>query len=200
MMSGNNPEFAMKTKHTKCILRIALSLTLAFVVCGESYGIENIHFSIGPRATYSRPQDADEAQAYVGIQARFILASALSLEASFDYRSNNFFNFTTIKTYPIQLSALVYFLHVAILNPFLIGGTGWYYTQVDGPFGFNNTYSRLSLHAGAGLELKLTEVVSIDGCYRYIWLESVASKDVSSRDRSFQDSGAMVTVGLNFLF
>ena len=187
-------------KLKKCLAAAVVFLMLPMAVFAESAGVGNKMLSIGPRATYSTPKDADEGKWNPGVQLRFHMSPVLALEGSLDYRSNNFLNLTTIKTYPVQASLLVYLVPGTLISPFLLGGAGWYYTQVDGPFGFSHTYSRFSTHLGAGLEIMLNEALSLDGTYRQVWLESVASKDANALDKTYIDSGSMITIGLNLLF
>jgi len=167
-------------------------------VAGEGLGEKT--FSIGPRATYSTPKDADEGQWAPGAQARLQLSSVFGLEASIDYLKNDFGPLTTVKTYPVQASLLAYIMPKSAVSPFLLGGVGWYYTQVDGPGSFSETTSRFGLHAGAGLEVMLNKSLSLDGTYRYVWLESLGSKDENALDKTYEDSGSMITLALNLLF
>jgi hypothetical protein len=46
----------------------------------------------------------------------------------------------------------------------------------------------------------LNKHFSIDGTYRYIWLETLQSRDLNIKDKSFDDNGHMVTIGLNYHF
>ncbi len=194
----------MKTNNSgsgirECIAMSVLLLGLqTAAVAGDGVG-DNV-FSIGPRATYSTPKDADKGVWDPGVQARLHLSSALGLEASIDYRKNDFGSLTTVKTYPVQASLLAYLMPGGAVSPFLLGGVGWYYTQVDGPFGYSKTTSRFGVHAGAGLEVRLNKALSLDGTYRYIWLEDVASKDLNAVDKTYHDSGSMITIALNLLF
>ena len=103
-------------------------------------------------------------------------------------------------TYPVQVSALIYPLGTTRLAPFLLGGGGWYYTTVKGPGGFDDTQNRFGAHAGGGLQFFFNKHVSIDGTYRYIWLEKIESKDQNIVDKKFQDNGHMVTAAINFHF
>jgi hypothetical protein len=167
-------------------------------VAGE--GIGEAVFSFGPRATYSTPKDADEGQWAPGAQARLHLSPVFGLEASIDYLKNDFGPLTTVKTYPVQASLLAYIMPSGAVSPFLLGGVGWYYTQVDGPASFSDTTSRFGLHAGAGLEVMLNKSLSLDGTYRYVWLESLGSKDENALDKTYEDSGSMITLALNLLF
>lgn len=154
-------------------------------------------FSIGGRATYYDPKDAD-GKWYGGAQVRAYLGNYFAIEGSADYRRNDFEN-TRVHSYPVQVSALIYPLGHTRLAPFILGGGGWYYTSVKGP-GVDDTQNRFGAHAGGGLQFMLSRHFSIDSTYRYIWLESIESKNVSLDDKKFSDNGHMITVGLNFHF
>ncbi|WP_447978777.1 outer membrane protein [Candidatus Nitrospira bockiana] len=155
-------------------------------------------FSIGGRATWFDPNDGD-SRWFGGAQARLYLFKGFAIEGSVDYRRNDF-DGTRVHTYPVQVSGLIYLLPGKRLTPFVLGGGGWYYTTVKGPGGFEDTQNRFGLHAGGGLQFWLTNSVSIDGTYRYVWLEDVNSRDRNIKDKDFRDSGQMVTIGLNFHF
>lgn len=187
-------------KVKKYIITATLLLTLPLLIFAENPAIETNIFSFGPRAIYSTPKDADTGQWSAGAQGRLRLSPGLGLEGSVDYRRNNFSNLTIITTYPVQASVLVYLMPGTDLNPFLLGGGGWYYTQVNGPYSFNDTDFRFGLHIGAGFEFTLTEFIFLDASYRYVWLQSVTSKDINTLDKTLQDSGSMVTIGLNIYF
>jgi opacity protein-like surface antigen len=186
--------------HLKECVAAALLLILPALSFGESLGVGNKVLSIGPRVTYAAPKDADTGAWSVGVQARMHLSLGLGLEGSIDNRSNNFSKLTTITTYPVQVSLLAYLFPGAILSPYLIGGVGWYYTQVYGPFSLNHTDSRFGLHAGAGLEYVLSKSLSLDVSYRYIWLGSVASENSNALENTYEDSGSMLAIALNILF
>jgi opacity protein-like surface antigen len=95
---------------------------------------------------------------------------------------------------------LVYTASHLIISPFLLGGVGLYYTQIEGPNNFSNTTNRFGVHAGAGFEVMLNDAFSLDGSYRYIWVEKFISEDLSAMNKEYEDSGYMVTIGVNFLF
>jgi len=183
----------------ECIAITALLLGLQAAVSAGTGTPEN-KFSAGPRATYYTPQDADTGRWSPGVQAKLHLSPDLGLEASIDYLKNEFGGLTTIKTFPIQGSLLAYITPGKIVKPFLLGGVGWYYTMVDGPFGYDNSTSRFGLHAGAGLEVILNSSLFLSGSYRYVWLADVASRDASALSRTYHDSGSMITLALNFSF
>ncbi len=153
---------------------------------------------LGGRATYFDPKEGS-GEWYGGAQLRFYPSHYFAIEGSADYRRNDFGQ-TRTHTYPVQVSALIYPLGTTRLAPFILGGGGWYYTTVKGPGGFDDTQNRFGLHAGGGLQFFLNRHWSIDGTYRYIWLEKVQSRDQNIVDKKFDDNGHMVTIGLNFHF
>lgn len=155
-------------------------------------------FSIGGRATYFDPKNGDENW-FGGGQVRIHPFHFLAVEGSVDYRRTEI-NSTKVQTFPVQGSVLLYPFGMKRLSPFILGGAGWYFTNVEGPGDFDKTQHRFGAHAGGGLQLFLTEYVSLDGTYRHIWLEKIESKDASLRDKRFEDNGHMVTFGLNVHF
>ena len=155
-------------------------------------------FSIGGRATYVDPKDGD-ANWFGGGQLRIHPFHFLAIEGSVDYRKTDLQS-TTVRTFPVQGSALLYPFGTKRLSPFILGGAGWYFTHVEGPGDFDKTQHRFGAHVGGGLQLFLTEYLSLDGTYRHIRLEKIESKDVSLHDKQFQDNGHMVTFGINLHF
>ena len=175
-------------------------LTLATIGTAEEMGVGDQSFSIGPRASYFKPKDADKGSYSGGVQARVHFTPVLGLEGSVDYRKDDYDNGVSIKTYPVQASLMGYLIPHSPVSPYVLGGTGWYFTQVKGPAVDTETDNRLGFHAGAGLEVMLNESLSFDGSYRYIWLEDVSTHQSQPLDKTYSDSGSMITLAMNFLF
>jgi len=154
--------------------------------------------SVGIRGTYYDPKDAS-GKWYGGAQARLHFLRFFAIEGSADYRKNDFGD-TRAETVPVQGSLLLYPFGTTRVAPFILGGAGWYYTRVKGPGGFEDTQDRFGVHAGGGVQVFFTPHFSIDGTYRYVWLEKVESRDQSLSNKSFNDNGHMVTIALNFHF
>jgi opacity protein-like surface antigen len=178
----------------------AIFLASALLASAEGTGVGDTGFSIGPRASYFKPKDAVKGGWYAGAQARIHVSSALGVEGSIDYRKNEYADNVTIKAYPVQATLLVYLVPRSSVSPFLLGGAGWYYTQVTAPLIAKKTENRFGPHAGAGLEAKLGESLSLDGSYRYLWLADVTPDHTNVFEKTYRDSGSMVTVAMNFLF
>jgi len=127
---------------------LMLVLPLAAVERPE-VGVGEKEFSIGPRASFSSPQDAGYGQWYGGAQTHMRVSANLALEGSIEYRSTYFGNYTVIKTYPVQFSLLSYLKPGDAWSPYLLGGGGWYYTLVNGPVGYSSTSYRFGIHVNA---------------------------------------------------
>ena len=186
----------MKTKHLISFSVLMLAMSLWVVpqsACADGGG----PFSIGGRAVSFSPQDGKE-NVYGGVQARLRLPLFFAVEASVDYRRETFGD-TKVHDWPVQLTALMYVLpKIFVVQPFILGGVGWYHTTVDGPNGFSDTQTRSGPHAGAGVELSLNSSWFIDATYRYIWLQKIHTQDANQTREDLRDNGHMVTLGLNY--
>jgi opacity protein-like surface antigen len=195
-------ESVMKLRNsvTGVMFFFALGLLVSFSAPSYADDDDDVgDVSFGPRASYYMPEDGDETWSG-GAQLRLWRDKPLSLEGSIDYRREKFGS-TRVDVYPVQASLLLNFLPGQEFNVFGLGGAGWYYTHIDRAGALDDdTDHRFGFHAGAGLEFMLGSGWSIDGTYRYIWLEDFASEDASIEDKDFDDSGSQVTIGLNYHF
>lgn len=162
-------------------------------------GIDSGKISLGGRAMFFDPKDADDGDLYGGAQARFHFTPAIAAEGSIDYR-RSYFGPTRVHVYPVQASLLFHLMPGKAISPFLIGGGGWYYTQVDGPGGQDDRKHRFGTHAGAGLQAFLNKYWSLDATYRYVWVEKINSRNAALLNKDYTDSGSMITAGLNYHF
>lgn len=184
----------------KWVLMALGFLALPLVAKAEGPVLGEKVFSIGPRASYTNPKNAENSSWSGGAQARAHLSPGLALEASIDYRKNHYPNDVTIESYPLQASVLGYLLPHSRISPFLAVGTGWYFTRLEGPLIDTKTDNRFGLHAGGGLEFMLTESLSVDGSYRYIWISDLTTHDTLADKRSYRDSSGVITMAMNLLF
>ena len=146
--------------------------------------------SIGGRAVSFSPRDGSQAW-YGGAQARFKLPILFAIDASVDYRHETLGD-TQVHDWPVQVSALMYILpKIVVVQPFILGGVGWYHTTVEGPNGFNDTQTRSGPHAGAGVELTLNSRWFIErhrtvtfGCRKF------HTENASAANEDLRDSGA----------
>lgn len=189
----------------KTILAVSLAALISLPAALQAADDESLTagrrgLSLGGRAAWFEPDDARAGNGHVfgGAQLRVHATRVLALEASADYRQQKF-QTTTADIYPVQASLLAYLAPDWRASPFLLAGAGWYFTRVRGPGGFDETSNRFGPHVGAGLEIVLTEHWSIDGTYRYAWIDDVRSRD-GALQADYKDRGHQGTVGINLRF
>lgn len=165
---------------------------------GNDFHAARAGVTVGGRAAYYRPKEADSGTLNGGLQIRFHITPVIAVEGSGDYRRNRYGG-TRVDIFPLQASLLLYLAPRWAVSPFLLGGVGWYYTHVQGSGGATN--HRYGPHAGAGLEAALGRRWSIDGSYRYLWTQSLrAPTTAHPAGRNFSDNGFMLTTALNYRF
>lgn len=152
--------------------------------------------SIGPRAVFYRPTDADRGVWAPGAQLRLHLTPAYVLEGSVDfprYASSG----AAVRATVIQTTLVGYFYPETTSSPYLLIGGGWYPVRADARY--VNPYRRFGPHVGAGLELILGGSLSLDGSYRYLWTQDVGwSKLGHLFGRDYAKRGFMYTLSLNY--
>ncbi len=193
------------TKYIKTTFLSVLALSAFAVITPAANAQEGDDrgFSIGGRGSHFDPKDGD-GQWSGGAQLRFFLSDTFALEGSADFRRDEYDTIlgeTEVQTIPVQASILGYLIKANPVGVFFLAGPGWYYTRIEPPSPFDDkTDHRFGFHAGGGVEVRLNESWSIDGTYRHIWLEEFESQDSSVSEKEFDDSGEMITVGLNLSF
>jgi opacity protein-like surface antigen len=131
-----------------------------------------------------------------GAQMRVRLPLFLGVEGSVDYRRETF-GPTTTHEWPVQVSGLLYMPKIVVVQPFLLGGVGWYNTTVKGPAGFSDTQNRFGPHIGAGAEFNLNADWFLDATYRYVFLNKFHTEDPQGVVQNIRDNGHMITASLN---
>lgn len=167
---------------------------------GESAGSRG-GLSLGARGMYFKPLDADTGNWSGGAQVRLHLGGTFAVEGSADLRQDRFGD-TVVDLIPVQASLLAYLFPGKPVSPYLLAGAGWYYTHIKAGSPFDDrTDHRFGPHAGAGLQLWLNKIWSLDGSYRYVWLSAYRSRDAAHPlGREIRDRGWMVTAALNHHF
>jgi opacity protein-like surface antigen len=164
-------------------------------------------FSLGGHASYTKANDADGAWAG-GAQLRLRLLGPLGVEGLIDYRRTTYSaggeDVLRIEQYPVQASLMLFILPGQV-QPYVLGGGGWYYTKstflgAQSALG-SDTQHTFGGHVGGGVELGAKAKVSLHVDVRYVFL-GVDSID-AIRDRYHNNPKADFwhgTAGLNFKF
>jgi len=134
-------------------------------------------FGIGARfAWVTADSDADlDSVRFIGGQIRLGLSQRMGVEVSLDSHSEDFEALNQkITERPIQASLLLK-LATGSVQPYLLGGPGWYKRSVkplEGPgedLEVSNT--EFGWHAGGGLEVRAGKHFGFHGDYRYTFLD-----------------------------
>lgn len=163
--------------------------------------------SLGGRGMYYKPRGGPDSWSG-GAQLRFHMTEYWAIEGSADFRRVTFDNpavgpipagSSRVDVYPVQATLIGYLFPRSPVTPFVLAGAGWYFTHAQTPLG-NRTENRFGPHVGGGVEFFMSNHWSIDGTYRYVWIENFRSANTSLPENAFRDSGHMVTAALNYHF
>ena len=164
-------------------------------------------FSLGGHASYSKAGGADGTWSG-GAQLRLRFPGPLGVEGLIDYRRTTYSaggeDLLRIEQYPVQASLMLFILPGQV-QPYVLGGGGWYYTKstflgAQSALG-SDTQHTFGGHVGGGLELGAKAKVSLHVDVRYVFL-GVNSID-AIRDRYNNNPKADFwhgTAGINFKF
>lgn len=164
-------------------------------------------FSLGGHASYTKATGADGTWAG-GAQLRLRFPGPLGVEGLIDYRRTTYSaggeDVLRIEQYPVQASLMIFILPGQV-QPYVLGGGGWYYTKSTflGPQSDlgSDTQHTFGGHVGGGIELGAKAKVSLHVDVRYVFI-GVDSID-AIRDRYHNNPKADFwhgTAGLNFKF
>ena len=134
-------------------------------------------FGIGARMAWvTADSDADlDSVRFVGGQIRLGLSQRIGLEVSLDSHTEDLELLNQkVKERPIQAS-LLFKLAAGSVQPYLLGGPGWYKRSVsplEGPGeDLEVTNTEFGWHAGGGLEIRAGRHFGFHGDYRYTFLD-----------------------------
>jgi opacity protein-like surface antigen len=175
----------------KILVLTAVVLTL-FMVPLTVYA-DGGKVGIGARGGIYKSSDSEGLKFYGGVQARWKVFPALSVEGSLDYRvQESYPGNKKISSFPLLVSALFYPIPDARYSPYLLGGLGWYYSKVEDDTGSNTTHTP-GLHVGAGLDIPLSPEVTFNADFRYYFLNYSDQKV-----KDLKTNGYIISVGLTF--
>lgn len=144
--------------------------------------------ALGLMGGYLNARGDEHGAWYGGLFARLYLLSTLAVEASLSVHEDKFADGDVVVTqWPVQLTGLWFPFRDLPIAPYVLGGVGWYYTNVHTRGSLSSisdeTDSTIGGHAGLGVELRPPIAVTIFADARYIFIrpstEVVAKADFS---------------------
>ncbi|MBN2011040.1 outer membrane beta-barrel protein [candidate division KSB1 bacterium] len=146
---------------------IIMGLTILMVAPVDAQSI-----SVGPQVGYYKTKDADDGNFMGGVAWRMKLMPAFGVEASINYRQENYANDAlTVRSWPVMVTGLFYPVPVA----YGAVGAGWYNTTVDYDQDMvasleDETTQEFGWHFGGGLELPVGVTSKFTADIRYVFL------------------------------
>ena len=182
-------------------LAVLLFLTVVLTIPFEASAL-NL-FGFGPRAGYYKVKDADEGDIMGGVAARLKLLGILGVEASIDYRSEEYVDGgVSVDSWPVMVTGIVYPFPLV----YGLAGFGWYNNKyeydaeklgVQLAGAFEESVQETGWHFGAGLELPLG-FATLAADIRYVFLDYDFEKLPGSKE--VDSNFYMITAGLLFGF
>jgi hypothetical protein len=152
-------------------------------------------FGIGGRFAWVKVDTDldDDSVRFVGGQIRLGLSRRIGVEVSLDSHSEDLELLNQkVKERPIQVSLLMK-LSGSAVQPYLLGGPGWYKRSVEPLEGPGDdlevSTTEFGWHAGGGLELRMGRHFGVHGDYRYTFL------DFGDDDEDDDDGGFLPGIG-----
>jgi hypothetical protein len=156
----------------KAFLAALLCLVIANAASAQPGERSPGSLSIGPQAGYFKSKGADDAKVMWGGAARLKVGGALGIEASVNYRTEEYENGAiSVKSWPVMVTGLLY--PVSVLYGAM--GIGWYNSAVElrgapGTASVSETKQAFGWHFGGGVELPVGSAAKIVGDVRYVFL------------------------------
>lgn len=147
---------------------------------GQGYSDPGL--GLGGHLAFSRSTDADSAAVSGGAQARLRLTGGLGLEGLIGFRHEQL-GPLRVTEIPVQGSVLVFFLTSKSVQPYVLGGGGYYWVRVTGiaPGDGRKIESLFGLHAGAGVDVRVSRRTSVFADGRYVSLQSPSVEDAGRK-------------------
>lgn len=145
---------------------------------------------------YARTTDAAHGTFLGGAKGLTRLSGVLGVELFVGYRSDTYTRDGTpalrVQQIPVQLSLLAYLTPNLRVQPYLLGGGGYYRVWASGEgslAGESTIENKLGLHVGAGVDIRVATRLSlrVEGRYVFLNLDSVTTIGASAN--SWQAGG-----------
>lgn len=190
------------------LARFALVAALVTASTAAAAAAEPGGFGLGPRLAFLKTGGpADPGSYFRGGQIRLRLSPRIGLEGSLDYRRELFEDGQTkVTTYPAQASLLISLLPGVAVNPYLLGGIGYYSARTTrralSSSPSTETTHSTGYHVGFGAEIAAGRHVGLHADYRYTGVSLGLRPEGSgiTNRLAIRHGGHMWTAGVTVFF
>ena len=150
--------------------------------------------------------DGSDGESFVGgAQARFHLFWIIGAEARASYYSDSYdlgqLGSVDIENVPFQASAMIYPIKLPKVGVYLLGGGTYSNLKVTGTSVVTGevTEKKWSAHAGAGIDIGLSNRLTLNGDVRFVFIDADSVDEVLDEIASdYTGDYWAATIGLNF--
>ncbi|HUM01231.1 MAG TPA: OmpW family outer membrane protein [Thermoanaerobaculia bacterium] len=150
----------------------------------------------GPLGFYAQATGGTQGTVLVGAQALTRFTGVLAAELFAGYRSDKYVDGAAslhVQQVPVQLSLIAYLLPNLRVQPYLLGGVGYYriWGTGSGPQVQQENFieNKFAFHAGAGVDIRVARALSLRVEGRYVFLDVDAVTQIGMSANSWQAGG-----------
>ncbi|MFC1849318.1 outer membrane beta-barrel protein [candidate division CSSED10-310 bacterium] len=180
----------------KKLLTFLIITVLIIPVSAAAWSNDRNTWGVGLHGSYWAPEDVDEETIFFGLHGRHRLFSRFAAEGSIDFYTEEIEKGVDLILYPIQVSGIFYFISTDHFELNGLFGVGWYFWEIDSEY-INEKDHDFGGHLGAGIELPLTNYLSIQGDVRWVYLKPDVENDDFEVDE-IDLTGVWATLGITF--
>jgi outer membrane protein W len=157
----------------------------------------------GVSASYTNATSADGGSLSGAVQVRARLTGSIAVEGLLTYRRETHSlageRVLLVEEVPVQISGMLFFLTRGAVQPYVLGGIGYYYVHTKGEGARvgdgSHSENKFGFHGGAGVDVRVATRASLFADVRRVFLDVDAVKAIGQQS-AFWQAGA----GVNLYF
>ena len=187
----------------KVFFAILLGILFSPLIFSADIERDQSYAYFGVRAGYMQIDGIeDQGSANLGFTLGYRISNPVAIEFSCDYHSSDF-SAVDRTTYALQASLLLYLNSSTNVQPYLVGGGGYYISGYDywvnGYKYTDFTSYNFGAHIGAGVDIMLGDYSIITFDVRYLAVNEDVPEDALGYGSKTYD-GVLATLGAKFKF
>lgn len=186
-------------------LGLAALVLLAFILAAPPAAADSLGVELGVHGGLVNTPDGDGESFVGGAQVRFPLFWILAVEGRASYYTDSYdlgaLGSVDIENLPFQVSGMIYPIKLPKVGVYLLGGATYSNLKVTGTSVVQGevTEKGWSAHAGAGIDIRISERMTLNGDVRAVFLDASSVDElIDSATSNYKGDFWTATIGLNF--